>query len=99
MAEQHERAEQDQTREILKPTPVVSDVRLRETITYALLWFFGLSTLATFAIIFFWGLGYLKYPESFMRWLGVTTVGETATFMGLIVKFFFAQTTDKKGKK
>jgi type IV secretory pathway TrbL component len=92
--------EQDQSREILQPTQVVSDVKLRETITYTLLWFFGLSTLATFILMFCWGLGYLnRFPESFVRWLMGATIGELATFMGLIIKSFFPQPTGKKGKK
>jgi hypothetical protein len=79
----------DQAIEILQPTEVVGDATLRATAAKFVLRLFGFSVVATFALIVFWGMGYLHYPESFLKWLGVATIGEVATVLGLVVKYLF----------
>ncbi len=91
--------EREQAIEILEPLPVVTDATLRITATKIMLGLFALSVAATFAIIFGYGLGYLKYPEWFLKWLGTATIGEIATFLGYILKYLFPQATQNKRKK
>ena len=48
------------------------------------------AVVATFAIIVLWGLGRLDIPESFMKWLGVATIGEVAGLLIYVVRQIFA---------
>jgi hypothetical protein len=86
-------------KEILDPAPIVSETTLRVTATRIMLALFASSVGATFAIILGYGLGYLKYPDWFLKWLGVVTIGEIATFLGYILKYLFPQTVKNKRKK
>lgn len=45
------------------------------------------AVIATFAIIFLWGLGRLVIPDSFMRWLGIATVGEIAGLLAFGLQY------------
>lgn len=47
------------------------------------------AVIATFAIIFLWGLGRLVIPDSFMRWLGIATVGEIAGLLTFGLQYVF----------
>jgi hypothetical protein len=85
--------------EILEPVQVVTDASLRMTATKIMLGLFAFSVAATFAIIFGYGRGYLKYPEWFLKWLGAATIGEIATFLGYILKYLFPQPIKNKRKK
>ena len=48
------------------------------------------AVIATFAIIILWGLGRLDIPDSFMKWLGMATIGEIAGLVGVVVKEIFS---------
>ena len=91
--------EREQAIEILEPLPVVTDATLRITATKIMLGLFAFSVVATFAIIFGYGRRYLVYPEWFLKWLGMATIGEIATFLGYILKYLFPQTIHNKRKK
>ncbi len=81
--------------EILGPTPVVNDA-LRWTVTRSLLWVFGFSVAATYAIIVLRGLRFLDYPDSFLHWLGGATVGQTAGLLALVVRDLFPHSAENK---
>jgi hypothetical protein len=86
--------------ETIEPKPVVSRVEvLRDLVTRALIWCFVISVGVTYLIIVFYGLGCLRYPDSFLHWLGAATVGQTAGLLGVVVKHLFPQVTDNKSKK
>ena len=89
----------DQAIEILEPAPIVMDATLRVTTTKFMLGLFAFSVVATFGIIVFVGIGYLRYPDWFLKWLGAATIGEIATFLGFILKYLFPQHIEKKKKK
>jgi len=89
----------EQDIEILQPSSVATDATLRGTATRIMLALFAFSVVATFAIIVGYGLGYLKYPEWFLKWLGLATIGEITTFLGYILKFLFRQTIENKSDK
>jgi hypothetical protein len=84
--------------ERLEPKPLVTRAdELRDLVTRALVWCFLISILVTYPIIIFYGLGCLRYPDSFLQWLGAATVGQTAGLLGLVVKSLFPQVSEKKG--
>jgi|SRR5690349_17555502 hypothetical protein len=68
---------------------VVSDTSLRESITYVLLLVFVCAAAASYVLIFLWGAGKLKFPDSFAHWLGAATIGQTASLLVIIVKSLF----------
>lgn len=47
------------------------------------------AVIATFAIIILWGLGRLDIPDSFMKWLGMATIGEIVGLVGYVLKQIF----------
>ncbi|HKZ03120.1 MAG TPA: hypothetical protein VJ180_12820 [Pyrinomonadaceae bacterium] len=48
------------------------------------------AVISTFAIVVLWGLGRLDITESFMKWLGVATIGEVAGLLAYVLKQIFA---------
>jgi hypothetical protein len=96
MAEPHNSVEP----EILQPKPIIrSTEELRDLVTRTLLGCFGVSVVLTDFIIVGYGFGWLRYPDSFLHWLGAATVGQTASLLGIVVKFLFPQTPATKRKK
>ena len=79
----------------------VSDIGLREIITYVLLLLFVGAAAASYVLIFLWGYGKLKFPDAFIHWLGAATIGQTASFLLIIVKSLFpgSFTVPRAGKK
>jgi hypothetical protein len=47
------------------------------------------AVIATFAIIILWGLGRLDIPDSFMKWLGMATIGEIVGLVGYVLRHTF----------
>lgn len=63
----------------------------KDFMIYTLIGTFIFAVIETFAVILLWGLGRLELPEKFVHWLGGATIGEIATFLGVIVKSVFAK--------
>jgi len=98
--------------ETLQPMSVVSDARevenlepklvvdradvLRDLVTRSLVWCFVISVGVTYPIIVFYGLGCLRYPDSFLHWLGAATVGQTAGLLAVVIRSLFPQISENK---
>src|ERR1700724_4166942 len=66
-----------------------ANLRLREKIATWLLVLFGVSVLATYALIFLWGCKKIDLPAGFIHWLGAATISQTAGLLLIIVKNLF----------
>ena len=73
----------------------VSDIGLREVITYALLLLFVGATATTYVLIFLWGYGKVNFPNAFIHWLGAATIGQTGSLLVIIVKSLFPGSNSK----
>lgn len=60
---------------------------LPEFVTLVFLGLFVFAVLATFAIIVLWGLGRLDLPGSFMKWLGLATIGEIVGLLLFVLRY------------
>lgn len=77
----------------IKDAREISDIGLREIITYALLLLFVGAAAASYVLIFLVGSGKFKFPDAFLHWLGAATIGQTASLLLIIVKSLFPNTS------
>jgi|SRR5208337_5604038 len=62
--------------------------QLSEVITVSVLGLYVFVVFETFAVFFLSGLGRLSFPDKFLHWLGVATVGEVAGLLYFVMKNF-----------
>lgn len=60
-----------------------------EFVSMIFLGIYMFAVIATFAIIILWGLGRLDIPDSFMKWLGMATIGEIVGLLAYVLKQVF----------
>ncbi len=81
--------EQEHNVEVLQPQQLFSDARLRATAAQFMLGLFAFCVVATFALIFCEGLGFIKLEGWLLKTIVGATIGEVATILGYIIRYLF----------